>query len=388
MKDWKQKLGVLAAFLGVTFLPAVGSLMATGKAPPGYGAFPARFVEPPPGFSLVYFVGFSIFALFVLLFLVFPRWFGFRKAIPAPQPSPAKLPWWFWLGVPVTVISWALMWARIDVSVSLYHYAFVPLAWGMIFVLDGLVYRRTGGASLMATRPGTFKVMILISCLSWFLFEYINFFVHENWYYPNATIFSDFGIIVWFFLGYTTVLTGIFEWYSLLRTLPRFSVRYSLGPRWNPGKPFGLFVLFVGLGLSFAMGYFPYPMFWGIWVSLVPVLGAALILARKRTLLNDIGERGDWTKVNLIAIATLLNGIFWELWNFGSNWFHPAFPDTPGFWKYSVPYVDVVHVFSEMPLLGYWGYLFFGVNCWILWNLASYFFGFDDDVEVVRDRVP
>ncbi len=388
MTDWKKKIGVLAAFLGVTFLPALGSLAATGTAPPGYGAFPARFTDAPPGFSLVYFVGFSVFALFVLLFLVFPRWFGFRKAPPAPKPSRARLPWWFWLGVPVTLISWALMWARLDVSVSLYHYAFVPLAWGMIFVLDGIVFERTGGKSLMATRPGTFKLMVLVSCLSWFLFEYINFFVRENWYYPNATIFSNFGIVVWFFLGYTTVLTGIFQWYSLLRTLPRFSVRYSLGPRINPGRSFGLLVLFLGLGMAFLMGYFPYIMFWGIWVSLVPVLGAALILAGKRTLLNDIGESGDWTKVNLIAVATLLNGIFWELWNFGSNWFHHTFPDTPGFWKYSVPYVDVVHLFSEMPLLGYWGYLFFGVNCWILWNLASYFFGYNDEVEVVGETKP
>jgi hypothetical protein len=383
MKDWKKFLGVLLAFLGVTFFPALGNWVATGAAPPGYGAFPARFVHAPPGFNLIYFIGFSVFALFVLLFLVFPRWFGFKKAPPAPNPAPAKYPWWFWLGIPVTVISWALMWSRLHVPVSFEHYAFVPLAWGFIAVLDGLVFKRTGGRSLMATKPTTFKVMILISCLSWFLFEYINFFVRENWYYPNATIFSDFGIIVWFFLGYTCVLTGIFEWYSLLRTLPRFSVRYSLGPRINPGKTIGWIVLLLGLALAFLMGYFPYPMFWGIWVSLVPVLGAALILAGKRTLLNDIGERGDWTKVNLSAVATLLNGIFWELWNFGSAWFHPEFPTTPGFWRYSVPYVDVIHLFSEMPLLGYWGYLFFGVNCWILWNLASYFFGFDDDVEVV-----
>lgn len=388
MKDWKQKLGVLAAFLGVTYLPAIGSFAATGTWPPGYGAFPARFVAQPPGFNLIYFCGFAAFALFVLLFLVVPRWFGFKKSQPQPPSAKGPWPWWFWLGVPVTVVSWALMWSRLHVSVSFEHYAFVPLAWGMIAVLDGWVYRRTGGKSLMATRPGTFKIMILVSCLSWFLFEYINFFVHENWYYPNATIFSDFGIICWFFLGYTTVLTGIFQWYSLLRTFPRFSVRYSRGPRLRFGRWFGWLVIVLGLGLAFGMGFFPYPLFWGIWVSLVPVIGGALILAGKRTLLNDIGDKGDWTKVNLIAIATLLNGIFWELWNFGSDWFHPSFPTTPGFWRYSVPYVDVVHVFSEMPLLGYWGYLFFGVNCWILWNLASYFFGFKDEVEVVGEHAP
>jgi len=232
----------------------------------------------------------------------------------------------------------------------------------------------------MASKPGVFKLMILVSCLSWFLFEFLNFFVLENWYYPNSTIFSDFGTIVWFFLGYTTVLTGIFEWYSLAKTIPWFAARYREGPKVRPPRAVLIIALLVGLGLAFGMGYFPYPLFWGIWVSLVPTLGSALILAGKTTLLDDL-RTGDWTKVNLIAIGTLCNGIFWELWNFGSNWFHPAIPTTPGYWKYSVPYVNVVHLFSEMPLLGYWGYLFFGLNCWVLWNLASYFFGFDDQVD-------
>ena len=39
---------------------------------------------------------------------------------------------------------------------------------------------------------------------------------------------------------------------------------------------------------------------------------------------------------------------------------------TPAYWQYSLPYVDVLHVF-EMPLLGYFGYLPFGGYCWLWW---------------------
>ena len=51
-------------------------------------------------------------------------------------------------------------------------------------------------------------------------------------------------------------------------------------------------------------------------------------------------------------LAGLVCGFFWELWNICSL----------AKWIYSVPFVDRFHVF-EMPLLGYAGYLPFGIEC-------------------------
>jgi len=377
---WKSKAAVALVLLGVLFLPLAGSLWATGALPRGFGAFPAEFVRTPPGFSLLYFGGFAVFVFVVALFLLVPRWFGFRPAVPEPLPAPAAFPWWFWWSLPVAVVSWLLMWARLPALSPLDEYAYVPLAWAFNGLLDGLVYRRTGGRSLMARNPAQFRLMILVSCLSWFLFEYLNFFVLSNWYYPNSHLLTDFGTIVWFFLGYTTVLTGLFEWYSLLRSLPGLKARYREGPRLRPGRPWLLAALIAGLALSFALGAWPDLLFWGLWVSLVPTLGAALLLARKSTILDGL-RRGDWSEVNLLALGTLANGVFWELWNFGSQWFHHDVSTAPGFWMYCIPYVDAFHLFSEMPLLGYAGYLFFGINCGVLWNLSAYFLDFDDRLE-------
>ena len=53
-------------------------------------------------------------------------------------------------------------------------------------------------------------------------------------------------------------------------------------------------------------------------------------------------------------------GWFWEMWNY---W---AFPK----WQYTLPYVNFAHVF-EMPLLGYGGYLPFGLETYAAYHFLS-----------------
>jgi len=52
--------------------------------------------------------------------------------------------------------------------------------------------------------------------------------------------------------------------------------------------------------------------------------------------------------------------VFWELWNWGSL----------AKWTYSVPYVQRFQLF-EMPLLGYAGYLPFGLECALVMDLVA-----------------
>jgi hypothetical protein len=70
--------------------------------------------------------------------------------------------------------------------------------------------------------------------------------------------------------------------------------------------------------------------------------------------------RGDGRPVLLPALAALVCGFFWELWNWGSA----------AQWHYSVPYVQGLSIF-EMPLLGYAGYLPFGVACALVADLVA-----------------
>jgi hypothetical protein len=55
-----------------------------------------------------------------------------------------------------------------------------------------------------------------------------------------------------------------------------------------------------------------------------------------------------WT----FAMAALTCGLLWELWNFRSL----------AHWEYQIPYVGRFRLFA-MPLLGYAGYLPFGILC-------------------------
>ncbi|MBY9081764.1 small-conductance mechanosensitive channel [Paenibacillus sp. HN-1] len=386
MKNHQKKLILMVTFSLIFILPYIGSLAKWGGFPPGYGDFPAQKVEDDPGFNALYFTLASIVAIFIAAVLLFPRAFGFRRPESSRRTvgSTTPFPAWFWWSLPVLAVSWIAMWGRVHFIVDLEHYSFVPLWWSFILILDGIVYKRNEGRSIISRRPKTMQLLAVVSCFSWFAFEFLNFFVIENWYYPNNEVFTNFGNVFWFSLSYTTVLPAIFEWYTLLMTFKGMKDRYRFGPKLSANRSFLLIYYALGLVLAFGMGYYPYVLFWVLWVALVPMLSAAMALTGYWTPFTPI-RSGDWSRVFLIALATLFNGFFWEMWNFGSEWFHDSLPTNPNYWKYSVPYLDKIHIFSEMPILGYFGYLFFGVNCWIIWLIAAYIFEFDADVEVSED---
>jgi hypothetical protein len=347
--------------------------------PPGYGEFPAQKVSEDAPFNETYFIVASIICLFILVFFLFPGWFGFKK--PPVKTSKnrvmAAYPPWFVPSIVVLCVSWFFMWGRFEVLRPIDYFTFVPLWWGFIFLLDAIVYKRNGGVSLVSSCRNTMKIMAVTSAASWFVFEFLNFFVLENWYYPNNHIFSNFGNISWQLLSYTTVLPALFEWYWFLRTFDSLRHRYSYGPQINFSRGVQYFLLALGLSLSFFMAIYPDQLFWALWLGLIPALVPAMTLSKYWNPFTPIGTRGDWSPMLLIALSTLFNGFLWELWNFGSQWIHSDPPTNPNFWKYSVPYLDKFHIFSEMPVLGYFGYLFFGVGCWVLWGTVAHLVGFD-----------
>jgi hypothetical protein len=71
-------------------------------------------------------------------------------------------------------------------------------------------------------------------------------------------------------------------------------------------------------------------------------------------------EKGQWRGIYLLALSALVCGFFWEMWNYYSY----------AKWVYSVPFVDRFRIF-EMPLLGYAGYLPFGLECAVVARLFT-----------------
>lgn len=155
--------------------------------PPGFLVFPPQFIVEEPSFNLIYFLLMLVAVVWALLVLFWPEKVGFkRNTQPMPSPTRANLPWWFYIGLGGTVLFWWLMWSRSEAMLPWVYYAFTPLWWSFIILLDGIVYRFNGGRSLCATKPGLLLFMAGVSFFGWMYFEYYDYFVLENWYYPNA----------------------------------------------------------------------------------------------------------------------------------------------------------------------------------------------------------
>lgn len=355
--------------------------------PPGFGAFPPEFVVQMPTFWWPYFLAVAAVALVLLALLLVPRWFGFKSVAVDPAPSDVvPLPWWFWAGAAVAAASLWLMFARFTVFGDLVYYAFSPLWWGFIVALDGWVYRRTGGRSLMASRPKTMWICAGVSVVGWYYFEYANYFVLGNWYYPNGHMpeLSHGTMVVIFLVAYSTVWPAIFEWYTLLNTFPRLVARYAQGPRLP--LPSGLLV-WGGLASIALMVVFPLPLFWVVWIGPMAVVTGQLQRLGVWTPFTAMRE-GNWSPAILIALASLFNGFLWEFWNWGSAQ-PPGLPPTnPNYWVYDIPYVNVIHLWAEMPLLGYFGYLPFGVLVWVVFIWSGRLFGFDASLDLPRRAAP
>jgi hypothetical protein len=130
-----------------------------------------------------------------------------------------------------------------------------------------------------------------------------------------------------------------------------------------------------GFLMIFAVVFFPYPLFWVMWIGPLAIFSGQLIRKGIWNPFTEMGE-GNWGPALLMALSALFNGFFWELWNWGSA--HPAEPVTnPNYWLYDIPYVNVIHIFAEMPLLGYLGYMPFGILTWAVFIWLGALFGFD-----------
>jgi len=389
--DVVTRLSLVGTLVLLVLVPWGASFLKWGGPPPGFLQFPPERSVVVPGFNPAVFGVGCCLALGIVALVVAPRWLRFQPASARIAPRLTPLAWWFWPGLAVMGASWLAMWFG---QASLAKWSFTPLWWGFIVALDGFLYRRSQGRSLLATRPRQMLALSLVSIAGWYLFEYLNFFVLQNWYYPHASLLDSGTRGLEFTLTYTTVWPVVFEWYLILCSYPALKARWSCGPT--------LSITHRGVGAVLAAGLLglalttlaPFELFPLLWVSPLAVIAAVLAMRGVWTPFRAMTQ-GDWTGPVLVGLASLITGFFWESWNFGSEFFRHGEPANPNYWIYQIPYVDAVHLFSEMPLLGYFGYLPFGAFVWVFWLLAARLFGFSSELaldtsttRVAQDRSP
>lgn len=345
------KKAILATFIILILaLPLVGVFLR-GEAIGPFLVFPpmTEAVEHKP-FS---WAAFLLILLPSLAFFAMVGVFAGRNLAASSEAvdnGSCRFPWWGWGALVVLLPAWIFAWTRIPSLTWAQRYSFVPLWFTYIVLVNALCLYRTGRCPLVHQRRG-YILLFPLSAAFWWLFEYLNQFV-ANWHYVGID-HAPLPYTIHATISFSTVLPAVYatqRWISAMDILnkrfvgfPAFSNTLS---RIYNYLAFG----FACVGLM-VVSVWPEELFPLLWLAPLLLMCSLLHFFGRATIVSDMAK-GDWRGVVSSAAAALVCGLFWEMWNYYSL----------AKWVYFIPYVDRFHLF-EMPMLGYLGYLPFGVLC-------------------------
>lgn len=343
------RMAVCAAML--IGLPLVGISTNTSDIGP-YLEFPpiTRYVAHAP-FNAAVFVFIAFLDVMMLLGIAILLGSSKNNRPMIKTPNRRTFPVWGWWGLLIMIVGWVLAWTRISWFEPLQEHTFCIPWVGYILSVNALCVRRSG-SSLITDAFGRFMAMFAVSIIFWWFFEYLNRFV-QNWYYVQVGDFGPLGYALLASMAFATVLPAVLSTQRLLLTFGIFNP--GLSKLRSVDVPHGyapavIVLLTAGGGLTL-IGVYPdylYPLVW--FAPLLIICGLQALVSRP-TVFTDL-KNGDWRLAITSAAAALVCGFFWEMWNYYSF----------TRWEYVIPFVDRFHIFA-MPLLGYGGYLPFGLEC-------------------------
>lgn len=316
-----------------------------------------RYLEFPPQTHYVHHAPFSWPAFWGYGCFVFATVFPLvlRAVRTGTRPGknvtpPYRFPRWGGLGLFSGMFFWVLAWTRLQWFAAFQPHTFTPLWLSFILVVNALSFKRKG-VCLMTEQRGYFLLLFPTSAVFWWFFEYLNRFV-QNWHYVGVR-YGPGEYFLYATISFSTVLPAVASLREYLLTYSRLQKGFRsyipcdlLAPR----KSAGILLLLAGIGLAMT-GVWPNRLFSLLWLAPLMVLISLQALSGKSHVLSGL-QTGDWRRIVSSALAALICGWFWEMWNFYSL----------AKWQYTIPHVDRFRIF-EMPLLGYAGYLPFGLLC-------------------------
>jgi hypothetical protein len=350
--------GIAVLMVMLIGLPLVGIVLSGGSVAAYLKFPPLTIITSHAAFSFPAFVGLAVIGVLVIAAIGIPLIRAWR--ITESMSPVSRFPWFGWAGLAACIIAWVVAWTRFDWFSSIQLHTFTPLWVAYIFVINGMTFRRTGRC-LMTANTRYFLLLFPLSAGFWWFFEYLNRFV-SNWYYVGGV--SDMSAaqyILFATIPFSTVLPAVLSTQEWLQSFPTFSRAFGRAPTLGAGasRPVGAALLALsGAGLM-CIGIWPDYLFPLVWVSPLLVVLGVQVLFGSRTLLDELAA-GRWTGLVTGALAALICGFFWELWNTYSQ----------AKWIYSIPFVHAAKVF-EMPVLGYMGYLPFGIQCLLVGEMAA-----------------
>ena len=304
-------------------------------------------------FSWPWFLGLALFTISTMRPFVV-RWARAmaRRRRERPKAAARRFPWWGWAGVAELAAAWVLAWGKFDCLSSIQPLiSYMPLWIGYIVIVNALCVMRSG-TSPLTRRPGAYLLTFPASALFWWFFEYLNRYVW-NWYYLGVSHMSAAEYMFFATICFSSVLPAVSATAAFLHTFDSFADENYAGMAkldvrgWRT-TAFLFAVAATGLaGIAFAPQW-TFPL---LWLSPLAVFVLLQSLFREESAF-DAFKAGNWSLAFRYSVAALVCGLAWETWNFYAA----------AKWVYSVPYVHAFQIW-EMPLLGFAGYLPFGLEC-------------------------
>lgn len=272
------------------------------------------------------------------------------------------LPYRGLLGLLLIAIAWPL-------SQQISQNLFFPLWLGFILLVDGLVLRRTG-TSLAVRSPKIMVVMFIVASPYWWAFEGINQ-ITQNWVYVTSTEEDSGGLVgvIEASLSYSTVIPAVFEVSELIGSFG-FIKRFARLPSLVLSRPQIILAGVFGLGSLVTMLIWPTYLFPMTWLCLFFIFDPINNLTGRPSIIAQV-KNGDYRTVVAFALGALVCGFFWEMWN----------RDASVSWEYNIGYLDFARIF-QMPLLGYGGYLPFGLETYAVFHFVAGLLGWSSDARV------
>jgi hypothetical protein len=347
-----RAFAVLAASAALICAAPLLGVLAVGRPVSPYLHFPPRsaLVAHAP-FSWTAFAAYSVPAIAAAALFVI----ALARARAGPPPARRRFPAWGWAGAALIGIAWVLDWSEYALPPPWRTQMFTLLWLGYIVAMNALVVRRGGHAPLV-DRSAWFLSLFPVSAAAWWLFEYLNQFT-ANWHYTGVDAGNDVSYVLQATPPFATVLPAVASTWAWLATFPRMQALAL--PAIGGHRSVAWIAVAAGFAGLAGAAVWREQLFSMLWLAPLLVVAGLQQLVLGRSLFAPL-RNGDWRCILQPALAALICGFFWELWNDGSI----------VKWHYSIPYVQRFHVF-EMPLLGYAGYLPFGVECALIMQLVA-----------------
>ena len=274
------------------------------------------------------------------------------------------LPYRGLLGLILICVAWPFSWAESGAGLQ---YTFFPLWLGFILAVDGLVLRRTG-TSLIVRSPKIMAMMFILAVPYWWMFEAINQVI-QNWVYIGSNTETNLFSVIQTSLAFSVVIPAVFEVSELVGSF-NFINRFARMPALVLNRQQVAIIGILGVLSLAALLTWPKYLFPITWLSLFFIFDPINYLTGRPSITANV-RHGDWRLVVAFALGALICGFFWEMWNYQATIS----------WQYNIGFFDFVRIF-HMPLLGYGGYLPFGLETYAMFHFVVGLLGWSPDANI------